>query len=339
MPKTEVSPHSGLIRLLMGNRPVSAIYVAAKLGIPDLLRDGPRSVEELAREAEGIDADALRRLLRVLAGLGIFYEDDSARFGLTPMASLLRTDVPGSLRPVALWSGGIAYRVFGELEYSVRTGEPAFERLYGMEFFEYLATHPDAGSLFDAFMARTTASVAPAVVGAYDFHGLHTIVDVAGGRGELLATILNTGSELRGVLFDRPSVIQGARPFLQNAGVADRCRLVAGDLDGDIPAGGDAYVLKSLVHGVSDDVATGWLGKVRRVLAPSGRLLLIEFVIPPGNDPFPGKNMDLLMLVGSRGGRERTKEEFEALLQHAGFRLSRIAPTDAGYSILEAVAA
>ena len=338
MTTTEVSPARALIKLLMGSRPLSAIYVAAKLGIPDLLRDGPRSAGDLARAASA-DADALRRLLRVLAGFGIFLEDDDGRFRLTPMAGMLRSDVPGSLRPVALWSGGIAYRVFGELEHTVRTGEPAFERLYGMEFFDYLASHGEEGALFDAFMARTTASIAPAVVAAYDFRDVRTVVDVAGGRGELLATILNTGSELRGVLFDRPPVIERARRFLAEAGVADRCALVPGDLDGDLPPGGDAYVLKSLVHGVSDEVAAGWLRKVRGVLAPGGRLLLIEFVIPPGNDPFPGKHMDLLMLVGSRGGRERTSAEFEALLRSAGFRLTRIVPTDSGYGVVEAVPA
>jgi len=318
--------------LLVGNQVQQAIHVAARLGIADLLRDGPRPAADLARDA-GADPDALRRLLRALASFGIFAEDGAGRFGLTPLATLLREGVSDSMRAFALWSGGVSYRAFGGLEYSVRTGAPAFEHMYGEDFYDYLARDQEAGALFDELMAWNTAPAAGAVA-AYDLAGVGTLVDVGGGRGDLLATVLRAHPKLRGVLVDRTDVVERARGVLEAAGVADRCVTVCGDILESVPVGGDAYLLKSVIHGLDDGRATRLLANCRRAMAGAGRLLLVEFVMPPGNDPFPGKLMDLLMLVGCRG-RERTEEEFRALLSAAGFRLTNTMATKFGYSVIE----
>lgn len=330
------SPRSLLARLLVGNQVQQAVHVAARLGIADLLDGGPRPVEELAREA-GAHPDALRRLLRALAPFGVFAEDGDGRFRTTPAAALLRRGAPGSMRAFALWSGGVSYQVFGALEHSVRTGEPAFERLFGAEFFDYLAAHPDDGAVFDEMMAGNTAGVAP-LVAARDFGAARTVVDVGGGRGELLAAVLRAHPHLRGVLVEHPRLLDAAREGVRAAGVADRCQVVAGDVMDAVPPGGDVYVLKSVLHGLDDGEAARALASCRRALGDGGTLLVVEFVLPPGNEPFPGKLMDLLMLVGGRG-RERTEAEFRALLEGAGLRLAGVEASPYGYSILEAGAA
>lgn len=337
MDKPQMSPGSILSQMLLGNRVQQAIYVAAKLGIADLLKDGPKGCDKLA-QAAGAHADSLYRLLRVLASFGIFAEDEQGRFELTPLASLLQKETRNSKRAFALWSGGVSYQLFGSLEYSVLTGEPAFDHLFGMEFFEYLVQNPEVGVLFDGFMSRQTAPVGP-VVAAYDFSGVNTVVDVGGGRGELLASILSAHPTLKGVLIDHSRVIQGARRVLEDAGVADRYETVCGDIFESVPGGGDAYILKSVVHGLNDENAAHLLRNCRRAMNDGAKVLLIEFVMPPGNDPFPGKLMDLLMLVGSHGGRERSEAEFRTLFAEAGLQLTSIMTTKYAYSVIEARAA
>jgi hypothetical protein len=321
-----------LAQLLQGNQVQQAVHVAAKLGIPDLLEDGPRHSDELAAAA-GAHPDALFRLLRALTGFGIFARDEQGRFTLTPLSAALRSGAPHSVLPFALWSGGVSYRAFGGLEESVRTGEPAFEHLYGTEFFDYLSAHPESGAVFDEMMSRHTAPVAP-VVARHELPGVRTVVDLGGGRGELLMAMLAGHPGRRGVLVDRPDVLDRARPVLAAAGVDERCDLVPGDIRRSVPPG-DAYLLKSVLHGLDDDDAARVLDNCRRAGGPSAVLLLIEFVIPPGDEPYPGKLMDLLMLVGCHG-RERTAEEFAALLDRTGFGLVRIVPGKNGYSIIEA---
>lgn len=337
-PGAGLPPERALVQMLMATRVQQAISVAAALGVADLLAGGPRPVDELARDA-GAHPGALGRLLRALAAHGVFTEAGPGRFALTPLAELLRADAPGSFRPVALWCGSVAYTVFGGLEHSVRTGQPAFDHLFGMEFFDYLERNPETGALFDAFMARQTAAVAAVLPSAYDFADIGTLVDVGGGRGELLAAVLRAHPHLRGVLFDRPQVAGRARAALEAAGLADRCAVVGGDLAEEVPPGGDAYLLKSIVHAAPDDEAVGWLANCRRAMGAGGRLLLVEFVLPEGNEPHPGKLMDVLMLVGTHGGRERTAAEFGALLARAGFRMTRIVPTESFYGVVEAVPA
>jgi hypothetical protein len=332
------TPDKVLVEMLMAGRIQQAIYAAAVLGVADVLADGPMEVEEIARRT-GAHAGALRRLLRALAGHGIFAEDDRARFVLTPMASLLRMGTPMSLRPVAIWCGTVAHRVFGDIEHTIRTGTPAFDHTFGMEFFDYLDEHRDIGVLFDAFMARQTATIAAVLPTAYAFDRVGTLVDVGGGRGQLLAAVLKAFPSMRGLLFDRPCLIDGAREYLEHSGVLDRCTTVAGDIAADVPSGGDAYLLKSIVHGVDDETAVGWLRNCRRAMLDGARLLLVEMVLPAGNAPHPSKMMDLLMLVGTHGGRERTEAEFGSLLARAGFTLSRIVRTPSPYSVVEALPA
>jgi len=322
--------------MLVGNQVQQAIYVAANLGLADLLKDGPKRSEELA-QTTGAHPGSLYRLLRTLASFGIFAEDEQGSFELTPLASLLQTGTPGSMRAFALRSGGVSYQVFGALEYSVLSGKPAFEHIFGMEFYEFLARNPETGTLFDELMSWNTAPVAP-VVAAYDFSGVDTVVDVGGGRGELIASILSAHPPMRGVLVDQPRVIQGAKRVLEAAGVADRCATICGDITKSVPSGGDAYVLKSVVHGMDSDEATRLLTNCRKAMNHGAKLLLVEFIMPPGNDPFPGKLMDLLMLVGSYG-RERTEEEFRSLFAAAGFRLMNIVTTKYVYSVIEGSAA
>ena len=331
-------PDRVLVEMLMGGRIQQAIYAAAALGVADVLANGPMEVEEIARRT-GAHAGALRRLLRTLAGYGIFAEEETARFALTPMASLLRTGAAMSLKPVAIWCGTVAHRVFGDIEHTIRTGTPAFDHAFGMEFFDYLDAHRDVGALFDAFMARQTAAIAAVLPAAYAFERVGTLVDVGGGRGQLLAAILKAFPSMRGILFDRPRLIGDAREYLERAGVVDRCAIVAGDIAVSVPSGGDAYLLKSIVHGVDDETALAWLRKCRDAMPDGARLLLVEMVLPTGNAPHPSRLMDLLMLVGTQGGRERTEAEFESLLARAGFTLSRIVRTASPYSVVEALRA
>jgi hypothetical protein len=337
MTSPEMSPRKELARMLVGNQIQQAIYVAARLGIADLLKDGPHRSEELA-QATGADPVSLYRVLRALASFGIFAEDEQGRFESTPLAALLQAGTPGSMRAFALWSGGVSYQAFGGLEYSVLTGKPAFEHHFGMEFYEYLARNPEVGTLFDELMAWNTGPVAQ-VVAAYDFSGVKTIVDVGGGRGVLLAAVLNANPGMWGLLVDEARVLQGAKSVLEAEGVDDRCMTVCADIYEEVPYGGDAYILKSVVHGVDDRKATRLLRNCREAMNDGGKLLLIEFIMPPGNYQFPGKLMDLLMLVGSHGGRERSEEEFRSLYAAAGFQLTNIMPTKYGYSVIEGVAA
>jgi hypothetical protein len=327
------SPRSALMRMLVGNQVQQAIHVATTLRIPDLLAEGGRTMPALA-DAAGADPTSLRRLLRALASFGVFAEEPDGTFVLTPIASLLRHDVPGSLRPFALWSGGDRYAAFGALEFSVRTGCPAFEQVTGSEFWEYLEQNAEAAAIFDAMMSSNTAPLGP-IVAACDFEGADVIVDVGGGHGELLAAVLLAHPEMRGILADKPHAIAGARRVLTDAGVDDRCGTICADIMTAVPAGARAYLMKSVVHGLDDDAAARLLGNCRRAIHESGKLLLIEFVLPPGNEPFPGKLMDLLMLIGCRG-RERTAEEFRELLRRANFQIGAIAHTRYGYSIIEA---
>lgn len=311
--------------------------VAAKLCIADHLADGPKTSGELTTACSA-HPGALYRLLRVLAGFDVFAEDEQGYFTLTPMAALLQQGPANSKRAFALWSGGVSYELFGSLDYSVMTGEPAFDHLFGMEFFDYLDHHPEVGTLFDEFMACQTGPMG-SVVADYDFSGVETVVDVAGGRGEVLAAILRAHPSLLGVLIDRPRVVQAAKCVLERAGVTDRCQTVCGDVSESVPSGGDLYILKSVVHGLDDEGSAHLIANCRRAMNTGGRNLLVEFVMSPGNDPFPGKLMDLLMLVGSHGGRERTEQEFRELYTAAGCRLTSITASKYVHSLIEAVAA
>ena len=323
-----------LMQLLMGYRATQAIHVAAVLGIPDLLAAGARHSDALAEEA-GADPDALYRLLRALAAIGVLEEDGERGFALTPLGEPLRSDVPGSLHGWALLVGRPDHwRTWGNLEHSIRTGENAFRALHGMDIWEWRAARPEASAVFDGAMQSLTAHSNRAVLEASDFGRFGTIVDVGGGNGTLLAAILGAHANARGVLFDQPHVVAGATSVLES--VADRIDVVAGSFFESVPEGGDAYVLKMIIHDWEDEEAVAILRVCRAAMSAEARLLVIERILAPPNEGADGKFSDLNMLV-MPGGRERTEGEFATLFERAELRLAQTVPTAAGIAVIEAV--
>ena len=309
-----------LRRLIDGYQVSQAIHVAATLGIADLLKDGPRTSDELAAEA-GADPGVLYRLLRALAAAGVFHEEDGRRFSLTELGKGLRSDAP---EPLAGWAAFIGrpyyWQAWGHLLHSVRTGENAFQHVHDTDVWNYRAEHAEESSIFDRAMTDLTRTSNRRLVDGYDFGRFSTVVDVGGGRGALLAALLVEHPEMTGVLFDQPHVVAGADEVLDAAGVADRCRVVAGSFFEEVPAGGDAYVLKAIIHDWEDEESVAILRNCRRVVPDEGRLLLIERIVGAPNEDSFTKFADLNMLV-SPGGKERTLDEYAALLAAAGFRL------------------
>ena len=333
---TTVAPppeHAAMQSLINGYRVTQLLYVAVKLGIADLLTDGPQTMEELATTA-GAQADALYRALRALASLGVFREVAPRRFALTPLAELLRTDHPYSLCAAILFQGDEAYRAWGELLYSLQTGAPAFDHAYGMPHFDYLAQHAEASVVFNRTMSENTARSVTALLSAYTFPASGVVVDVGGGHGAFLAAVLQAHPGLRGVLFDQSHVIAGAAPTLEAAGVAERCMLVGGDFFTPPLPAGDLYLLRQVIHDWDDTQGSAILRHCAQAMAQDGKILVIEALIPPGNDPSPVKLLDLQMLVMT-GGRQRTEEEYRQLYAAAGLRLLRILPTNTQFSIVE----
>ncbi len=337
MSATELPPPVRLVQMMTGYWISQSVYVTAKLGIADQLTDGPRTSEELAAACQA-HAPSLYRLLRGLASVGTFTEVDVGRFALTPTAELLRTDHPDSMRALAIMYGEEQYQAWGDALVSIQTGTPAFDRRFGASYFHYLAAHPEAAATFNTAMTGWSAQVASAVVEAYDFSDSTTVVDVGGGHGTLLAAILTANPHLHGILFDLPHVTASAAAFLATAGVADRCQISAGDFFEALPSGGDAYILAQILHDWDDERSRTILQNCRSAMAPAGRILIVELVIPPGNEPSLGKLLDLHMLI-LLTGRERTEAEYRDLLASAGFRLTRVIPTSSGASVVEAVGA
>ena len=333
----EISPSQVILQMLTGKWVAQAVSVAATLGVADLLRHGPQDVEHLAR-ATSTHADSLYRLLRALASVGIFAETDGGRFTLTPMAQCLRGDAPDSVRNWARLHGiPLFWRSWGELLHSVKTGETGLKQAFGMSGpFEYLSQHPEEARVFNDAMTDLARSQSPSIAAAYEFGRFKKLIDLGGGHGTLLMTILRRYPGLRGVVFDLPQVVTGAKAALAAAGLSDRCEAIAGDILESVPAGADGYLTRGVIHGFDKEHALIVLGNIRRAIQPEGRLLLLEFVIPPGNQASLGKLLDLQMLV-IPGGRERTEEEFRELFGAAGFRLSGIHPTATPQSIVEAI--
>lgn len=330
-----VPPEAQLMQIVAGCFPSQAVYVAAKLGIADLLKGKPLTVAELARQT-GTHERALYRVLRCLASLGIFRETEATVFGLTPTAELLVSDHPGSMRDAAVFMGEPwHWSVYGELLHSVTTGKVAWERVHGKEVFPYFLEHPEEYEVFNRAMTSFSTNALPAIVEAYDFAGVTKLADIAGGHGMLLAGFLKANPQLAGLLFDVPQVIEGAPVLLEKEGVADRVELKTGDFFESVPSGADAYVMKFIIHDWDDDRALKILRNIHQVLPAHGRLLLVEMVVPPGNEPHFSKIQDLEMLV-SPGGVERTPDEYRDLLARAGFELRRIIPTKSPLSIVEA---
>ena len=333
--QTEATAYATLRQWVAESTRVPMLTAAAQLGLADLLADGPQPVGALA-EATATHAPSLHRFLRALAALGVFTDEGDGRYGLAPLGACLRREAPRSLRATALWAGS-ARRVasWAELAYSVQTGRPAFERVYGMDVWQYLDAHPEAAATFNQHLAAVRPERHAAVVAAYDFSAVRTLVDVGGGFGQLLAAVLGAYPDLRGVLFDLPSAVGHAPETLAAAGVADRCELVGGDMFTAALPRGDAYVLSNVLHDWGDEQSDALLRNCRRALAGGARLLLVEQVVTPGDTPVSTLLNDVNMLVNMPGGRQRTEAEFGAMLSRAGFRLTRTIPTASDASILE----
>lgn len=332
-----VEPQIALQQLTNGYWVTQIIYVAAKLGIADLLNDGPQDTRTLA-SATGTHPPSLFRLMRALAGLGLFKETEPGVFELTEMGRCLGTGSAGALRARAILNGEQWYTAWGGLLESVRTGATAFDHVTGASFFEYLAAHPEAAAVFNEAMANSTEATARAVASAYDFSAAGTVVDVGGGTGTFLAGVLTANPNARGILFDRPEVVAAARGVLDRAGLADRCETIGGDFFDAVPSGGDIYLLSWVIHDWDDEQSVAILSNCRRAMRPTDRLLVIEQLIPPGNEPSLSKLYDIHMLVLS-GGRERREDEYRELLEMADLRLARVIPTDVPRSIIEALPA
>jgi hypothetical protein len=331
----QTPPAAKMLQMLNGLLVTQLIYVAAKLGLADLLEHGPKSSDELASSVNA-HPRSLYRLLRALASLGVFAETQDGRFELTSLAVLLQDGVPGSLRAYAVMRGEPWYwQAFGELLHSVRTGEIAFHHSHGMGHFEYFKQNDEAAALFNEAMTNLTKPHTTAIVTAYDFSSLATIVDVGGGQGSLLTAILRAYPQTHGILFDRPAVIKDARRSVKMKGLMNNCEFISGDFFKAVPSGGDAYILKSVIHDWDDNDATVILKNCRSVMANKAKLLLIEREVLPGNEPSPGKLVDITMLAIS-GGLERTVAEYESLLNESGFKLTRVVPTRSKMIVIEA---
>jgi hypothetical protein len=335
-PNQAMPPQLAVLQMATGYWVSQSIYVAAKLGIADLLKDSPKSCDELAT-ATGTNAPSLYRVLRALASLGVFAETQPNHFTLTPLAACLQSDTPNSVRACVILQGEEHYQAWGEFMHSVQTGGSSFEHIYGMNLFEYLAQNPESAKIFDESMTNLSVSQSATIAASYDFSSIQTLVDVAGGEGLLIASILKSNPTLKGVLFDRPHVIERAKRFLEAEGLLERCQLAAGNFFESVPEGGDAYILKYIIHDWDDERAIAILKQCHNVMPANGKILVAEQVIPPGNEPFMGKLLDLNMLAVLPGGRERTEAEYRALFEKAGFKLTRIVPTQDEMSIIEGI--
>jgi len=324
------------LQMSMGYIVSICLHAATELRIPDLLAAGPQPVSELATRA-AVNEDALYRVLRLLASLGIFQETAPRTFALTPPADALREDAPNSVRDMVLWvSDPFHFQVHAGLMHSVRTGQPAIEHVFGMTAFEYFEKHRKEGEIFNRAMTSFSASMIPAVLEAYDFSGVNLLVDVAGGHGQVIASILQKYPRMKGILCDLDHVLEGARPRLREFGLDARCQLQPCDFFKAVPEGGDVYLMKSIIHDWDDERALAILRNIHRAMgAKNAKVVLLDAVLAPGNEFHPAKFVDIEMLL-MPGGRERNAEEFGQLFARAGFRLTRILPTKSLLCVIEA---
>ncbi len=329
---------TAILRMAFAFVTSQVLYQAADLGIVDHLTNGALSVSEVASKI-GAHPGALARLLQTLVAFGILSREGEERFGVTPVGQMLRTDTPGSLRStVRFITGPWAWRAFEQLGHSIRTGEPSFDHVWGMSNFEYWERNPDVSRIHDDAMTGLTTTETARVLSAYDFSPFRKIVDVGGGNGALLAAILGRQPDAVGVLSDLPHVVRLASRVLQQAGVADRCELVGSDFFQAVPPGGDAYILKHIIHNWDDERACTILKRCHGVLGPSARLLIIDRVLAqrPDTEDAIGYLVDMTMLALTPGGRERTQQEFRKLLDSADFELVRVIEAGGISDIIEA---
>jgi hypothetical protein len=312
---TETSPQQQLDQMITGYWTSQAIYAAATFGVADLLKDGPRSVDELA-EASSTNADALYRLLRALASIGIFSESRPREFALTPLAEPLRSDIDGSKRALALMSGDEQFRAWGEIVYSIQTGDTAFDKVFGKPIFDYLSETPKKARIFDAAMTGIHGRETGDVIDAYDFSGIEVLADIGGGNGSNITPILQQYPAMKGVLFDLPHVVERAKERVDAAGVSDRCQLIDGNFFESVPNGADAYLMRHIIHDWDDEKSLTILRNCHSTMPAHGKLLVVESVIPPGNERFAGKFLDLVMLLIPGG-----KSEPNLNIEHSSMRL------------------
>ena len=332
---TERPATEQMLQIISGFWVSRAVYAIAKLGIPDELKSGPKTAHELAT-ATKTHAPSLFRVLRALVSVGVLNSAEGGRFAQTPVSETLVTDAPGSLRWFAISElGQEHYPAWGNLMHSLKTGEIAFDNFFGVDVWQYFQQNPEDAAVFNNSMSNMTAATNNAILSRYDFSGFATIVDVGGGHGGLITDILKSNPQLKGVLFDAAEVIEGARPKLEAAGLADRCEIVAGDFFKIVPGGGDVYIMKWIIHDWNDEKAISILRNCRNQMPANGKLILVDCVVPETDAPDFSKFIDLNMLVMT-GGKERTEKEFEELLAAAGFKLLRVIPTDLPTSIVEA---
>jgi hypothetical protein len=328
-----------MLQLLNACLTAQALHVVAELGIADRLADGPAAIEDLAA-ATGAHRPSLYRLLRMLVGVGVFREEGEGHFGLTPLGGTLCSEGLDSVRDWALYVGAPEpWAAWGRLGETVMTGQSGFLLAHGLSTYEYLLRHPELGAPFDRWMTRQSDQHNGAVVAAYDFSAFGTVADVGGGQGSTLAAILRANPALRGILLDQPQVVAAAAPVLRAAGIAERCEIIGGDMLEGVPGGADVYVVKRVLMIWGDEPAIQVLRHCAAALPEQGRVVVVEMVMPPGNDPSPARSFDLLMLLANEDGRVRTEAEFRDLFAAAGLRLARVIPTASPNSILEGVPA
>jgi hypothetical protein len=329
--------HVGVMQLLTGPYIAGAVSCLAQMGIPDLVEAGPKSAKELASQI-GADPEALHRLMRATASVGVLSEGPDGKFSETPMSAVLRSNGKPSLRALAMMGGREWHgRGWSQLEYCVRTGKQALEQVYGTPIFEYFKQHPDEGQIFNDAMTSISTGDSPAVVDAYSFEGIHSIVDVGGGHGLLLATILARNPRMKGILYDESHVVEGAKNGPLKP-VMERCTLASGDMFSSVPAAADAYIMKHIIHDWPDESCIKILKACRKGVHPGGKLLVVDDVIQPGNDFYPGKFLDLQMLIFP-GGKERTEKQFRELFAAGGWKWSRVVPTATPICIVEGIPA
>ncbi|ULR51527.1 acetylserotonin O-methyltransferase [Streptomyces deccanensis] len=335
---SDVPPHLQVLNLATASWMSAAVSAAADLGVADHLGSGPRTVTELAA-AIGAHEPTLYRLLRACADFDLFREHEGRVFESTELGDALRTDSPNSMRNFARWVSTPADRwTWSGLAETVRTGTPAFAKIHGTEIWDHFNAHDETGTVFDDAMTELSRQVIAEVVTTYDFTPFATIADIGGGHGTLLTEILKAAPGTRGVLFDRPEVIEGAGEVFDASGVRDRVELVSGDFFEAVPSGADALVLSNIIHDWDDEQSVRILTHCERALAPGGRVLLVEATLPDGTEPAPlVKLVDLDMLVLS-GGSQRTAAEFDGLFQRSGLKLARVV-SGGLCSVVEAVRA
>jgi O-methyltransferase domain/Dimerisation domain len=334
--ETNLPPKIILTQMILGYVTSKAIHVATKLNIADLIAaQGPMNCSGLAKKT-GAHEESLHRLLRALASVEIFQEDSEGKFSLTPMAECLKEDSPDSLKAMSLSTGAAFYKAYEEFLYSIQTGDGGLKKALGMPIFDYLTNNPEEGKIFDRMMTDFHGDETAPMVGTYNFSDFKTIVDVGGGNGSVISAVIKNNPGVSGVLFDLPDVINRSRENIAAWGLSDRIKLDTGSFFESVSGGGDAYILRHIIHDWSDSDAVTILSNCRKAMNPGGKVLVVEAVIPKGNDPNPFKWLDLTMLM--IGGKERTEEQFKDIFTKAGLKLARIVPFTPVMNVVEGVA-